>query len=140
VSEEVEKEVVIRIFVSFPLTSFSFPQKNRYLDGIYLLHPTTADAATKSTTNTSRSPTLESDFDIVFIHGVTGSPFNTWRALQEEDSQVISLGKVRNDEHCLPFFSLFHRHSPPKQVVQRDENQRSEIWPRDWVSAKKNRK
>jgi len=65
------------------IASWRLKSGPRYLEGIYLLYPQTKEQNDSNNGGSMTSYFFGSDkpnidFDIVLLHGVTGSPFNTW--------------------------------------------------------------
>lgn len=127
----------------------------KYADGIYLLYPnkTNKDAMITITNNTKTAAV-----DIIFIHGVTGHPIQTWRNLQQEDtnpSTVLSTDIIL--PNIMPDLNLTWPLSTrdddeikdnskneinndndikkDKQTIDINSNDISEsiCWPRDWL-------
>jgi len=80
----------------------------KYAEGIYLLHPPPSSAGY-----------VDSAFDVVLIHGVTGDPISTWRAGPENPDPKM----------CGPFTYL--ESSAPCRSYDGSFRERS--WARDWL-------
>lgn len=79
----------------------------RFAEGVFLLFPQKPEEIGNQ----------RYDFDVVFIHGVTGDPFQTWRVLSEKDKDIVNVF-----ESNFPVEGSVHAN--PNQIV---------CWPRDWL-------
>lgn len=79
----------------------------RFAEGIYLLFPQKLEEIARK----------NYDFDLVFIHGVTGDPIQTWRSMTESGEIVTVM------ENNIPVEATSIE-SNPNDVI---------CWPRDWL-------
>ncbi|EFA78747.1 hypothetical protein PPL_08208 [Heterostelium album PN500] len=85
----------------------------KYAEGIYLLYPTDEDH--------------QIDFDIVFIHGVTGHPFSTWWTTPPSSSatpELVVAGNTNNNNNNN------NNNSLPTSIVEATS---SICWPQKWI-------
>ena len=76
----------LRIIADRCLYNLDKPRNENLLDGIFILHPNTRQ-------------NCEPDVDVIFIHGINGSPFHTWR---EKNSTNQGLGTLCWPKDWLP--------------------------------------
>jgi hypothetical protein len=99
----------------------------KYADGVYLLYPFSVNPTTK---------TPMTNYDVVFVHGVNGDAFFTWRQLEPSDMDPISV--VRTLRKSVDPSDKKSDTAPPQDLVLDDtpstKDQAAIIWPKDWLA------
>eukprot|EP01116_Phalansterium_solitarium_P017403 TRINITY_DN4279_c0_g1_i1.p2 TRINITY_DN4279_c0_g1~~TRINITY_DN4279_c0_g1_i1.p2 ORF type:complete len:484 (-),score=148.98 TRINITY_DN4279_c0_g1_i1:88-1539(-) len=105
-------------------------QGPKYAEGIYLLYPVEPTGRGVS----SRAASLPVDFDIVFVHGVTGHPFQTWTIdSRAETAEPLTAGtEAPIDQQLRPASEP----AAAQTVPSADGAGQQACWPRDWLPSR----
>uniref|UniRef100_UPI00358F0A02 protein SERAC1 isoform X5 n=1 Tax=Myxine glutinosa TaxID=7769 RepID=UPI00358F0A02 len=88
--------------------------REHYPDGVYLLHP-------------QQITTLNTTGDVLFVHGLLGAAFKTWRLRDPEASVHLSGGKYRDVSQCWPK-SWLGEDCPENRVLSVEYDTRLSDW------------
>uniref|UniRef100_A0A8C4NIS0 Protein SERAC1 n=1 Tax=Eptatretus burgeri TaxID=7764 RepID=A0A8C4NIS0_EPTBU len=88
--------------------------RGQYPDGVYLLHP-------------QQITMLNTTGDILFVHGLLGAAFKTWRLRDPEASVHLSGGKYRDVSQCWPK-SWLGEDCPENRVLSVEYDTRLSDW------------
>lgn len=113
-------DLKLRSYCRSVLLNVSLPENSereypQFGDGLFFLNPEMPQGSLTNQEEGNKDEKMHPAWDVVFLHGLRGGPFNSWRIADNKCSTTSKAGLVEN--------------------IDQDAGKEGTCWPREWLAV-----